>query len=97
MWKINIDIRSFYEQFVKEYEFLYDNDDMVAGYTEAVEAFDDFVKWFPEFVREFARFRGDFISSNREAAAFMFALDVFMDDGAVYVAARGRKIGLINL
>lgn len=84
MWKINIDIRSFYEQFVKEYEFLYDNDDMVAGYTEAFEAFDDFVKWFPEFVREFARFRGDFISSDREAAAFMFALDVLMDDGAVY-------------
>lgn len=53
MWKINIDIRSFYEQFVKEYEFLYDNDDMVAGYTEAVEAFDDFVKWFPEKVRYF--------------------------------------------
>ena len=76
MWKI----RSFYEQFVKEYEFLYDNDDVVAGYTEAVEAFDDFVKWFPEFVREFARFRGDFISSNREAAAFMFALDVLVDD-----------------
>lgn len=80
MWKINIDIRSFYEQFVKEYEFLYDNDDMVAGYAEAVEAFDDFITLYPEFVSKFARFRGDFISSDREAAAFMFALDVLVDD-----------------
>lgn len=72
---ININIDTFTERFKKEYEFLYDNDDRVAGYSEAVAAFDDFLKEHNDFVGEFVRYRGDFISSDREAAAFMFALE----------------------
>ena len=60
-----IDIVKFLEVFNREYDFLYDNDDNVAGYEEAVDSFDEFVN-----------FRGDFVSSDREAAAFMFALDI---------------------
>lgn len=71
----NINIHKFLEKFSIEYDFLYENDDRVAGFREAVDAFDDFCKDNSKFVAEFIRFRGDFISSDREAAAFMFALD----------------------
>ena len=73
---MNINIKAFAEQFSKEYDFLYENGDNVAGYDEAVDAFDNFVKDNGEFVGEFAKYRGDFVSSDREAAAFMFALSV---------------------
>lgn len=75
--KINID--EFSKQFKKEYNFLYENYDNVAGYDEAVGEFDYLIennKNFQDFVGEFAAYRKDFISSDREAAAFMFALEV---------------------
>ena len=72
---MNINIHKFLEQFNKEYNFLYEND-FVAGKEQAVAEFDRLIKNenFANFVGEFAKFRGDFISSDREAAAFMFAL-----------------------
>ena len=72
---INID--QFMKQFEKEYSFLYDHRDRVAGYREAVAAFDDGMKaeWFRDLVGAFCRLRGDFISSDREATAFCFALE----------------------
>ena len=73
---VNINIHQFHEQFQKEYQFLYDHNDRVAGFHDARDAFDDFVKAHPDFVREYALYRGDFISSDREAAAFMFALEI---------------------
>lgn len=72
MSKVNI--YNFAKQFQKEYNFLYDHD-RVAGMDEAVEAFDKFVKGHEDFIREFIKYRGDLISSDREAAAFMFALE----------------------
>lgn len=74
----NINIHEFKEKFKQEYEFLYNNDDNVAGYVEAVVTFDELMDKndsFKTFVGEFAKYRQDFISSDREAAAFMFALD----------------------
>ena len=71
-----INIKAFKAQFDKEYDFLYKNNNRVAGYNEAVEAFDVFVASHGDFVGEFAKHRGDFISSDREAAAFMFAMEV---------------------
>lgn len=72
---ITVNIHKFIKRFDKEYSFLYDNRDNVAGYGEAVAAFDEFLPTHKDFVGEFVNFRGDFISSDREAAAFMFALD----------------------
>lgn len=74
---MKINIHEFMKKFGEEYSFLYDNYDRVAGYDEAVAAFDEACKdeKFSAFVGEFVKFRGDFISSDREAAAFMFALD----------------------
>jgi len=72
---MNINIAEFKKKMDKEYEFLYDHNDRVAGYEEAVDAFDKFVEKHRDFVGEFVKYRGDFISSDREAAAFMFALE----------------------
>lgn len=83
-YTINID--KFYEQFCKEYDFLYEHRDNVAGFTEAVSAFDDALvnnQNFGRFVNEFNDYRSaklgyrDMISSDREAGAFMFALITF--------------------
>jgi hypothetical protein len=51
----------------------------VAGYKEAVQAFDEFLPYHHGFVDEFVKYRGDFLSSDREAAAFMFAMEKYME------------------
>lgn len=73
--KKSINIENFLEKFNSEYDFLYQNNNHVAGYDEAVRSFDGFLKNHQEFVSEFVKYREDFISSDREAAAFMFALE----------------------
>ena len=74
-----MNIHEFAKKFSEEYSFLYKNQDRVAGYREAVDAFDEYLKGdvggFRKFVGEFAKYRNDIISSDREAAAFMFALE----------------------
>lgn len=78
----NIDLAAFLEKFNAEYEFLYEAGApgiYVAGYDEAVDAFDRFIKRHGEFVGKFADYRGDMVVSDREAAAFMFALDSFIE------------------
>ena len=71
-------LRNLQDQFHKEYDFLYENDN-VAGYEEAVEAFSEDMnnKNFAKLVEDFVQFCGDFISSDREAAAFEFACNTF--------------------
>lgn len=77
MRKVNINIEQFLREFNDEYNFLYEND-YVAGYEEAIEEFDNFAKQNGSFIYEFVKYRGDFISSDREAAAFMFAMGKYM-------------------
>ena len=75
----NVSIEKFNEKFIEEYGFLYDHYDNVAGFDEAVDAFDTMIKndAFKKFVGEFARYRQDIITSDREAAAFMFTMESF--------------------
>lgn len=75
----NINMEKFCEQFQKEYNFLYDCRGYVSGYDEAVSEFDRFQADHADFVREFTQYRGDVVSSDREAAAFMLALDSLDD------------------
>lgn len=70
-----IDMGLFADKFREEYELLYHHQDNIAGYEEAVSAFDEYVEANPDFLSRFNAFRGDVISSDREAAAFMFALE----------------------
>jgi hypothetical protein len=64
------------QQFNKEYDYLYEHDN-VAGYSEAVKWFDENQNKlaYKDLVSSFVKARGDFISSDREAAAFTFALE----------------------
>lgn len=76
----NFNIDDFLKKFDDNYDFLYDankHNKEVAGQREATEAFDDFVKEHRDFVCEFVMYRGDVISSDREAAAFMFTMADF--------------------
>lgn len=73
--KINID--RFLKQFNKEYNFLYDNNDNVVGYDDALKYWDKFItkENNKNFVSDFVKYRGDFISSDREVVAFMFTME----------------------
>lgn len=75
-----INIHTFLEKFGEEYAFLCEHDDNVAGFEDAVQAFDESLVENPGFIATFAEFRGDLISSDREAAAFMFALDALSEE-----------------
>ena len=75
---MKININAFLKQFAKEYKFLYEHRDNVAGFDEAVKEFDRLLsvnKSFGDLVGEFVVLRRDVLASDREAAAFMFALD----------------------
>lgn len=75
----DVDMNAFLDKFNKEYDFLYKNRDRVAGYEEARDYFDEWVKKpeSKEFMKKFFEIRGDIVSSDREAAAFAFALESF--------------------
>ena len=70
---MNINIHTFYAEFNSNYDYLYNND---CGHLESYYSalFDQFVKDHAAFVGAFVNYRGDFISSDREAAAFMITL-----------------------
>ena len=73
--KKSVSIKKFLKKFQKEYKFLYDNYDNVAGFRDAVNEFDYRIHHdlgFNKMVQEFVIYRNDFISSDREAAAYMF-------------------------
>lgn len=63
-------------RFGKEYNRIYSARDRVPGYLEAVDTFDKSAASpaFCELVRAFCERRGDYITSDREAAAFVFAI-----------------------
>ena len=75
---MDINIDNFLKKFNEEYKFLYDNNDNVAGYNEAVDFGDEFIKKHNDFVAEFCRYRGDILSSDREVAAFAFAMEEYL-------------------
>lgn len=96
---MNINMGKFLEQFKEEYNFLYERNDNVEGFAEAVEAFDNFIEnpANQEMLMNFNELRGDIISSDREAAAFMRALAAFtkVPPSQMEIAAM-RIDGLLN-
>ena len=73
-----INIEQFTADMNKEYDLLYSSYDNVTGYREALEWGDKFLSDNSngDFIGQLINYRHDFISSDREAAAFMFALEV---------------------
>ena len=69
-----MNISKFLNKFNENYNFLYEYEDNVAGYHEALDYGEKIIYENPDFVGEFAKFRGDFLSSDREVAAFGFTL-----------------------
>lgn len=74
---MNVRIEAFLDKFNEVYSELYEAGDNVAGFKEAVSFFDKFAEQQPEFIQKFVEFRGDFISSDREAASFAYALEEY--------------------
>jgi hypothetical protein len=69
-------IEKLYKRFVEIYGFIYDSKNDVLGYDFMIDYFFSWLKKSGEFkaiVNEFAEYRKDVITSDREAAAFMFA------------------------
>lgn len=83
---VDIDLEELRETASKYYSILYNNDDIIHGgaagdySTSGLSGgFDDYVESnsaFKKLVQEYVKYVGDFISSDREAAAFIFAVDV---------------------
>lgn len=69
---MDISIEKFYDKFTEMYEFLYDNYDRVAGYSEALEEFDDFLSKHTSFVVEFAKYRGRMIFGDDTFAQMVY-------------------------
>lgn len=65
------------DKFVEVYNYLYEHPQMpVPGYAEAIKDFDNMLATpvGKVFIRTFVEYRGDAVTSDREAAAFIFAL-----------------------
>lgn len=61
------------KQFNKEYDFLYENEN-VAGADEAMEFGDELINAHDPLVAQFGNYRQDLLTSDREVAAFAFAV-----------------------
>lgn len=72
------------EKYNEQYNRLYDALNNVEGYDKAVEIGDRYINDNAELVGNFVKLRGDYLSSDREIAAFAFALvDVGLIDNFV--------------
>lgn len=71
------DVKKILKKYNEEYDFLYKNYDRVAGYDEAVDAWDEYIKKdaFKDLVEKLNKARQDIFSSDREIVALLFALD----------------------
>lgn len=79
---IRISINNFLDEFEKNYDALYHGyaDITPDEFSNLVIFGDNFVKNNKEFVYEFVNFRGDFLSSDREIAAFAMTIIDAVDD-----------------
>lgn len=78
MARYDIDIKKFYDEFNDAYEDLYNDVYPPSDVSELVREGDAFLSSHGDFVGEFARYRQDYLTSNREIAAFMLALSRFI-------------------
>ena len=77
MKEVKVNIKEFLKKFNEEYDFLYEHNDNVCGYYDALKEGDLFIsdKKNINFIREFNEYRQDILSSDREVVAFMFTME----------------------
>lgn len=68
------DIKEISKHFGEEYDNLYTGKTVVKNYNNLIAEGDKFITEHPEFVGEFNEYRHDFLSSDREVAAFMLTI-----------------------
>ena len=71
-----MNIKKLYKNFTAAYNFIYDHENKVPGYYMMIQLFENELKFDEDFQKaldEFNAYREDFVSSDREMAAFMFA------------------------
>ena len=76
---MKLNINEFLKKFNENYNFIYENNDAVVGYRDALEFGDKFImdNKNKSFIEEFNSFRNDILSSDREVVAFAFTLTDF--------------------
>lgn len=80
------------EQYIKEYDFLYDNYDNVAGYREALDAGERFLKQYGKNELYHKWLDGELLTSDRELAAFAFAIFELADSGYMGPVAKKAQV-----
>ena len=77
MKETKVNIKEFLKKFNEEYDFLYDNDDNVCGYYDALKEGELFIsdKKNINFIREVNEYIQVILSSDREVVVFMFTME----------------------
>lgn len=80
--EVNINMDEFLNRFSEIHTELYDSNDDMDDFDEAVSAYDEALKnpTFRDFLGEFVGYSGNVVSSDRECAAFMYAFREFVSD-----------------
>ena len=70
-------LNEFLNEFVKNYDYLYENRDNVPGYDDKVRAFDEMLQDPAqcENLKRFILYRGDLVASDRECAAYVITIE----------------------
>lgn len=78
--KENATIEEFNKQFEFDNDLLYDAEEIndKLDYSDKVKLFDNHIEEFKPIINSINQYRSDFISSDREAAAFIMAIDFFI-------------------
>lgn len=74
MSNVTMNANDFLNEFNKNYDAIYDGLVDYDTVDAAVSFGDEFIKTHKDFVSEFVKFRGDFLSSDREVAAFALTI-----------------------
>lgn len=78
--KENVTIEEFCKQFSFDYNLLYESEEInkSLNYSDKVNIFDRCLHSFKDILTEYVKYEGDFISSDRESAAFIMAIEFFI-------------------
>ena len=93
--KGNVTIEEFCKQFSFDYNLLYESEEINKNlnYSDKVNIFDRCLHSFKDILSEYVKYEGDFISSDRESAAFIMAIEFFIKTNKKTIA--GYKIPAI--